>query len=155
MYHLKFIPTFFSFFTKPNGSNLKPTDRNWVGAWWISYVIGSALVLVPVLPLLGFSREFPDTAEVTRKKREFTDTIGRDLTLLKHDLRSMAPAFMKLLKNKPFMLYNFSAAFELLTISGFSTFLPKYLETQFHVTSSKAALYVGFAILPGALFLFF
>ena len=112
-------------------------------------------MLVPILPLLGFSREFPDTAEVTRKKREFKDTIGRDLNLLKHDLRSMAPALVKLLKNKPFMLYTFSTAFELLTISGFSTFLPKYLETQFHVTSSKAALYVGFAILPGTFVFFF
>ena len=106
-------------------------------------------MLVPILPLLGFAREFPDTQEVIRDKRKHADTIRRDGTIKELNLRNMIPAFARLLKNAPFMLYVFSTAFEVLTISGFSTFLPKYLETEFHVTSSQAALYVGFAILPG------
>ena len=54
-----------------------PGDTGWVGAWWLGYLIGAALCLLPVIPMLGFPREFPDTDAVRQKKRELEDS-GRE-----------------------------------------------------------------------------
>ena len=101
--------------------------------------------------MLGFASEFPNTWRVIEAKNKHADTIRKDKDL-KHNIKDFIPAFKKLLSNAPFMCLILSNAIEMLTISGFSVFLPKYLETQFYLTASSAAAYVGFAILPGKLF---
>ena len=53
----------------------KPTDQQWVGAWWVGILIGAGLLLIPVIPMLGLSRIFPDTELVREKKRELADTM--------------------------------------------------------------------------------
>ena len=86
------------------------------------------------------------------EKRKFKDVItkrGDDEENLKYKLKNLIPAIIRLLKNSAFFCFVLSTALELLTISGFSIFLPKVLETQFHLIPSKAGMYVGFAILPG------
>ena len=54
---------------------MTPGDAGWVGAWWLGYLIGAALCLLPVIPMLGFPREFPDTDAVRQKKRELEDSV--------------------------------------------------------------------------------
>ena len=55
---------------------MTPEDTGWVGAWWLGYLIGAALCLLPVVPMLGFPSEFPDTdAAVRQKKRELEDSV--------------------------------------------------------------------------------
>ena len=134
---------------QPAGSNLTPTDRNWVGAWWIGFLLGAGLLLLPVVPLLGFGKQFPNAKQVQESKKECEDTI-EERDDLKHDFRSAWPATKALLKNAPFLLICLASASESLAIGGFSTFIPKLIETQFHFTSSNAALYTGFIVIPGA-----
>ena len=38
-------------------------------------MIGAGLLLIPVIPMLGLSRIFPDTELVREKKRELADTM--------------------------------------------------------------------------------
>ena len=67
---------------QPKGSSLTPDDTGWVGAWWLGYLIGAALCLLPVIPMLGFPREFPDTDAVRQKKRELEDSV-KVITVIK------------------------------------------------------------------------
>ena len=53
------------------------------------------------------------------------------------------PAIVALMKNGPYMCISLAIAAEALAIGGFSTFIPKFIETQFNITASRAALYTG------------
>jgi len=134
--------------TQPANSSLTPNDRNWVGAWWIGFLVGAILLLIPVIPMLGFPRLFPNNKIVKKNKIDLEDTVEEN-DRLKHDLGSLWPATKGLLTNPSFLFICLASASESLTIGGFSTFLPKFVETQFHVTSSNAALYTGLIVIPG------
>lgn len=138
---------YFLFFQPPN-SSLSPNDGNWVGAWWIGYLVGAALLLLPVVPMLGFPKLFPNAKKIKSKKLEYDDTIEENKDL-RHDLGSLPRAVKGLVCNAPYMFICLSSAAESLTIGGFSTFLPKFVQTQFHFTSSDAAFYTGLIVIPG------
>jgi hypothetical protein len=52
--------------------------------------------------------------------------------------------------NKVFMIITVAYCFEINIISGFMTFLPKYIEHQFSVGNSLANIYTGGIAIPGA-----
>lgn len=127
---------------------MTPEDTNWVGAWWLGYLIGAGLLLLPVIPLLGFPKEFPDAEILRAHKKELEDTIEEDQDL-KHDLKSVWPATKALFRNPPYIFISLASAAESLAIGGFSTFIPKFVQTQFHFTASDSALYTGIIVIPG------
>jgi len=55
-----------------------------------------------------------------------------------------------LLRNPSYMFITLAISAESLAIGGFSTFIPKFVETQFNFTASNAALYTGIMGIPGA-----
>ncbi len=56
----------------------------------------------------------------------------------------MFPKVMcSLLRNAPFVFTMLAGATEGVLTSGFATFVPKYIQNKFGVTSSLAALYTG------------
>uniref|UniRef100_A0A7M5XGD7 Solute carrier organic anion transporter family member n=1 Tax=Clytia hemisphaerica TaxID=252671 RepID=A0A7M5XGD7_9CNID len=134
---------------QPANSNLTPEDRNWVGAWWIGYLVGAVIMLLPAAPMLGFPKLFPNAEKVKQAKSELEDTIEEDKNL-NHNFKSVWPATKSLLKNIPFVCICLASATESLAIGGFSTFFSKFVETQFHVTSGSSSLYSGVIIIPGA-----
>lgn len=125
--------------------SLTPLDPNWVGAWWLGFLIGAGLLLVPVIPMLGLPRLFPDTDELRTKKRATPDYVPKN-----HELKLGWPAMKALLQNPSYMFITLAISAESLAIGGFSTFIPKFVETQFNFTASKAALYTGIMGIPGA-----
>lgn len=98
--------------------------------------------------MLGFSRTFKNTESVREKKLNLSDAVEEDKNL-QHDLKSAWPATKALFKNTTFIFICLGGASETLAISGFSVFVSKFIETQFHYTSSNASLYTGIIILPG------
>jgi len=44
------------------------------------------------------------------------------------------------------MLLNVATVFEMVIVTGFITFVPKYIETQFDTKTSQANLYTGWRI---------
>ena len=60
-----------------------------------------------------------------------------------HYFTEFPRAVMKLLRNPVYMLLNLASVFEMVIVTGFITFVPKYLETQFGLRTSQANLYTG------------
>ena len=56
----------------------------------------------------------------------------------------------KLLTNKIYLVTCLGACMELIIVSGFIVFLPKYLETQFNLSKSMASMFTGGIAIPGA-----
>ena len=120
-----------------------------MGAWWIGFLVGAALLLIPIVPLLGFPKQFPNTDEI-RLSRATSDDSVPEKDNLKHDLKSVVPATKSLLLNRTFVFICLSNAGETLAVGGFATFLPKFIETQFNFSTANAALYTGCIVIPGA-----
>ncbi len=59
-------------------------------------------------------------------------------------------AIKNLIVNKVFLLVTFAFCCEITIISGFMTFLPKYIEHQFGLDNSMANIYTGGIAIPGA-----
>lgn len=98
--------------------------------------------------MLGFPRLFPNTQAVRERKKELEDTVEVDKNL-NHDFKSVWPATLALLKNPTYLCICLAISSESLAIGGFSTFIPKFIETQFHFTASNSALYTGLIVIPG------
>jgi len=54
----------------PMPTDITPQDRNWVGAWWIPFLIFGPLVFLLGIPLLGFPKKLPFLA-----KKEHTEAL--------------------------------------------------------------------------------
>jgi len=103
--------------------------------------------------MLGFPRIFPNAEKVRAQKSELEDTIEEDKKL-NHDFKSVWPAVKGLLKNVPFVCICLASASESLAVGGFSTFLSKFVETQFHFTAGRSSLYSGIIVIPGNFFFY-
>lgn len=110
---------------------------------------GFALFLLVCLPMLGFPQEFKSTEQRRSEKLSLEDTVIEEKP---HEIKwkSLWPAAKALLTNKCFMFISLAVTTEGLTTGGFSTFVPKFFESQFYVTASTAAFYTGIAVVPGA-----
>jgi organic anion transporter 3A len=66
------------------------------------------------------------------------------------DIKDIPRSTWKLLTNKIYLVTCFGACMELIIVSGFIVFLPKYLETQFNLSKSMASMFTGGIAIPGA-----
>ncbi|XP_019622912.1 PREDICTED: solute carrier organic anion transporter family member 4A1-like [Branchiostoma belcheri] len=137
-----------------NGSELTPGDLRWVGAWWIPFVITAVLGWVLAVPLLGYAKELPGTAEIREKKISQADVRGGEKIAANPDFgkswRDFPSALKLLLCNPTFMFLCLAGATESFLVGGFSTFGPKYVENQYNRSPGSAAILSGAAIVPGA-----
>ena len=58
-------------------------------------------------------------------------------------LKSLPGVVMTLLKNPPFLFTTMGGVCDFFIGSGVATFLPKFLQNNFHVSSSQAGIYSG------------
>eukprot|EP00058_Branchiostoma_floridae_P012427 XP_002597915.1 hypothetical protein BRAFLDRAFT_128444 [Branchiostoma floridae] len=137
-----------------DGSELTPADLRWVGAWWIPFVISAVLGWVLAVPLLGYAKEFPGTAEIRAKKISQAHKRGGEQIASNPDFgkswRDFPAALKLLLCNPTFMLLCLSGATESFLVAAFSTFGPKYVENQYNLSSGRASILSGAVIVPGA-----
>jgi organic anion transporter 3A len=66
------------------------------------------------------------------------------------DIKDIPRSIWKLLTNKIYIITCMGACMELIIVSGFIVFLPKYLETQFNLDKSTASMFTGGIAIPGA-----
>ena len=66
------------------------------------------------------------------------------------DIKDIPRSTWNLLTNKIYMVTCMGACMELIIVSGFIVFLPKYLETQFNLGKSEASMFTGGIAIPGA-----
>ena len=66
------------------------------------------------------------------------------------DIKDIPRSMWKLLTNKIYIVTCLGACMELIIVSGFIVFLPKYLETQFNLSKSMASMFTGGIAIPGA-----
>ncbi|OWF53434.1 solute carrier organic anion transporter family member 4A1-like [Mizuhopecten yessoensis] len=138
--------------------NLNANSSQYVGAWWIGYLIGGVLAIVVAIPLAGFPKSLPDSAQFKHEKDkevhangDVEENIDSSTKGKKLDLMNLVQSLKILFLNPMFVCMLFVTITSGFLLAGFATFLPKFFEIQFGLSSSSAALYVGAsAICAGA-----
>lgn len=135
--------------------SMAPAGPRYVGAWWIGFLVSAALAFIVAVPLCGFPSNLPGTSkfraeqgtEVYKTKRRPSEPEyepGKKKLFVARIFTSLRV----LLLNPTFMFLNLAAACEGNVLAGFATFTPKFIQEQFSIPSSTAAMFVGFAAIP-------
>ncbi|XP_055844651.1 solute carrier organic anion transporter family member 74D [Episyrphus balteatus] len=116
------------------------TDPRWIGAWWLGPVIIGSLMMLASLAMFSFpkqlrGRRLPDAASEKSALSEPEE---------KPRLRDFPKTVRRQLSNDILMFRTAASVFHLLPIAGLTTFLPKYLETQFRLPAADANLIAAF-----------
>ncbi|KAH3709196.1 hypothetical protein DPMN_068658 [Dreissena polymorpha] len=135
--------------------NIDKTDPRWVGAWWLAFFITMTTFWLIVVPLSLYGSELPSSqairaTRISQMHNGEHDASGGHGKNKRLPIKMFPKVMCSLLRNAPFVFTMLAGATEGVLTSGFATFVPKYIQNKFGVTSSLAALYTGAAAVPGA-----
>ncbi|XP_067885866.1 solute carrier organic anion transporter family member 4C1-like isoform X2 [Heterodontus francisci] len=134
--------------------SLMPDDPRWLGAWWIGFLFCWILAWCMVLPLSCFPKHLPGTAKVQLQKISQAHSYKSAKTYTRNNFGESFQDFfvvlLMMLRNVVFFSLTLASSTEALVITGFVTFMPKFIENQFGQTASLAATLGGAVLIPGA-----
>uniref|UniRef100_A0A8C4DML7 Solute carrier organic anion transporter family member n=1 Tax=Dicentrarchus labrax TaxID=13489 RepID=A0A8C4DML7_DICLA len=122
---------------------ITPKDARWVGAWWMGFMVSSALLLISSIPFWFLPRSLPKQ-EGDKDRREnldgTEDALNNNHNLKLTDIRLLGtPAYFLLLCGSILKFNSFIGLF---------TFKAKYMEQQFGQSASRANFLIGVLNLP-------
>ena len=142
---------------------LKTSGETWVGAWWVGFVISwimswlcaLAIFCYPaLLPIntASFNNISPNIQSGSDSNRNFNGTTQAYPNLPTNRSRNILVeiplSILSLLKNPTYLFISIAEAFDALSITGLSTFIPKFVEQQYGYTAGNAALLFGIIVTP-------
>ncbi|CAF94544.1 unnamed protein product, partial [Tetraodon nigroviridis] len=151
--------------------DITPDDPRWIGAWWGGFLLCGALLFLSALFMFGFPQALderqlgggggeseqamlpPSLAPEGPAPGRRGSVLGSDadagLSVCEH-LRVIPRVTRHLLSNPVFSCITLAACMEIAVVAGFAAFLGKYLEQQFHLTTSSANQLLGMTAIPCA-----
>ncbi|XP_049727441.1 solute carrier organic anion transporter family member 4C1 [Elephas maximus indicus] len=136
-------------------AGINEDDPRWLGAWWIGFLLAWLFAWSLIIPFSCFPKYLPGTAEIQAGKISQAHQ-GKSSFIQKADenfgksFKDLPAALKNLMRNTVFMCLVLSTTSEALITTGFATFLPKFIENQFGLSSSFAATLGGAVLIPGA-----
>ncbi|KXJ27791.1 solute carrier organic anion transporter family member 4C1 [Exaiptasia diaphana] len=132
-------------------TKLTPQNEEWIGAWWLGFLVSMVMAMLWSVFLIGFPKEFPGT-----KKLRKLNLIGNSDHPTVHDfgyvqLKDLPKASKALFTNIPYMSTTLGVCIEGFIVSSLTAFMPKVIEQQFSYTASMVSLVLGVVVVPGAL----
>ena len=149
---------FLSLFVDPfTPTTLTSRDPQWVGAWWIGFVVTGVLSIILSLQFFLYPRRLKGSEEYDRLRKEQQPVQNQGISFQDdHDIPVVTlikeyPFYVfRILKNLTFLFVTMGTAAGAFTLAGIISFLPKYLENQFSVTPSIASYMIGGISIPSA-----
>uniref|UniRef100_A0A8C0U6Z2 Solute carrier organic anion transporter family member n=1 Tax=Cyanistes caeruleus TaxID=156563 RepID=A0A8C0U6Z2_CYACU len=129
---------------------ISPKDVQWVGAWWLGYLIAGVIsVLAPE------SRKDSNTSsEHSKFIEESKDqhTSYWQQAKLAEMAKEFLPSLKNLFGNPVYILYLCASIIQFNSLIGMVTYKPKYIEQQYGQTSSKTNFVIGLINIPAVAF---
>lgn len=136
--------------------DMKSSDPQWIGNWWIGFLVGGILTVVTSIPILCLPKHLPNTRHIR---------LNRDLEVhgskAKHDqddttsISKINNAFKEMLdvcRNPTYLLVTCAFAAEMALLSAFVVFGAKYFENVFGLSKESASIFFGsLTVVGGAL----
>ncbi|XP_075928999.1 solute carrier organic anion transporter family member 1C1-like isoform X1 [Petromyzon marinus] len=152
--------------------SLHVQDERWVGAWWLGFLVAGALSLLASLPFWAFPRNLPREKE-PRRSSEMNSMPVKEILLTSGDKDECATDFPRrgshssTLSTSPTSLIRgvtaslhgvlcqplvvallVSQVLQVMSLVGFVTFKPKFMEEQFGKTAAEANMFMGAVNVP-------
>ncbi|KAK3850220.1 hypothetical protein Pcinc_043064 [Petrolisthes cinctipes] len=144
---------------------VEPVSDLWLGAWWIGFLLSGTISVLISWPIMAFPALLPGAKAIKATRVSEAHNSGQTL---QHShtssssssrgiggggggfgrLRDLPQAVRVLAVNPTFLALSLAGATEGILLAGFATFTPKFLENQFSMPASLAALIVGFVAVP-------
>ena len=148
------------------------SSQMWVGAWWLGFVIAWIMAwtcalfifcypaVLPTNPIASNKLSPANQAEPEAYGSVETREAHSDDPYVLHDdeqtntktyssvFKEILLSILSLLKNPTYMFISIGGGFDGLTISGLSTFVPKFIQVQYGYTAGFAALLTGILATP-------
>ncbi|KAB1254572.1 Solute carrier organic anion transporter family member 1C1 [Camelus dromedarius] len=134
---------------------ITPKDPQWVGAWWLGYLIAGTVSLLAAVPFwcLPKSLPRPQSREHSNSSSEKSKFIMDDHTDCRTPLggkakimemaRDFLPSLKSLFGNPVYFLYLCASTVQFNSLFGMVTYKPKYIEQQYGQSSSEANFVIG------------
>ncbi|XP_058511640.1 solute carrier organic anion transporter family member 1C1 [Ochotona princeps] len=139
---------------------ITPKDPQWVGAWWLGYLIAGILSLLAAVPFWCLPKSPPgpqskeESSSCCEKSRFIVDdqanyqaAHGERAKMLEM-ARDFLPCLKNLLGNPVYFLYLCASTVQFNSLFGMVTYKPKYIEQQYGQSSSKANFVIGLINIP-------
>uniref|UniRef100_A0A2P2I6E8 Solute carrier organic anion transporter family member 4A1-like n=1 Tax=Hirondellea gigas TaxID=1518452 RepID=A0A2P2I6E8_9CRUS len=160
-----------TFFIPDSQITIERTHPRWIGMWWAGFLIGSVALFILSIPFIMFPKKLVKEREKVRlaekksienvkghkRSKSETSTCSRlsktslaSRRMYGRDVRDIPACLFKLILNPIYFMTCLAACMELIIVSGFIVFLPKYLETQFSLSNVQASVFTGGVAIPGA-----
>ena len=127
---------------------LEESHPAYVGVWWLSFVLfGGISILISILFFM-FPKKYSNS-DIIQRERIRLASIQRKKEVKEEDLnirvklKELPKHIVNLLRRMPFLFVTLAASLQALVVSIVVSFAPKYVETQFGVTSSVGSLISG------------
>jgi len=137
-------------------SSLK-NDQNWIGAWWIGFLISGILSVVVSVPIFMLPKTLKNgkrhrasrAQEMQANKKALEISNNQDFGKSFKDV----PHSIKVLMSNPvYVFVVLSYCSDGMFINGLATFGPKYIESIFDIKPSMAGVYFGCVSIVGGVF---
>ena len=130
--------------------HLTPESPQWIGAWWLGYVIGAAFLILTCVILLGFPREFSTSREMREKYINEGSLPTKD-GKIKENFKDIIPATWQLLRNPVFIFNALALTASTFFAGALVPFISKLLYLKFDINPAKAGMMIGITIIPGSI----
>uniref|UniRef100_A0A673BIE7 Solute carrier organic anion transporter family member n=1 Tax=Sphaeramia orbicularis TaxID=375764 RepID=A0A673BIE7_9TELE len=122
---------------------ITPKDARWVGAWWMGFLVSSALLLISSIPFWFLPRSLPKQEEDKDKLK----CVKSGIFTTFHST-GFFPSLKRLLGNPTYFLLLCGSILKFNSFIGLLTFKAKYMEQQFGQSASRANFLIGVLNLP-------
>ncbi|XP_072530304.1 solute carrier organic anion transporter family member 1C1 [Salminus brasiliensis] len=134
---------------------ITPKDARWVGAWWLGFMVSSAIMLMASVPFWFLPRSLPKQDEEPRENpslclanQEYATHPATPATKLVDIAKGFLPSLKKLLGTPAYLLLLCANVLNYNSLIGLITFKAKYMEQQFGQSASRANFLIGVLNLP-------
>ncbi|XP_033104017.1 solute carrier organic anion transporter family member 4C1-like [Anneissia japonica] len=143
---------------KNSSSTPASSSADWMGAWWLGFVISAIFCFMSAIPMSCFPAHLPGYDEISKEKLEAARSKGEyDEVILvsRTDFgkwNDLPSATWNLLKNGTYRYLTLGACCQSMVLLGITVFLAKFLEVMFLLSPGTAGSVTGlFGTIFGAL----
>ncbi|XP_071752100.2 solute carrier organic anion transporter family member 1C1 [Centroberyx gerrardi] len=135
---------------------ISPRDARWVGAWWMGFLVSSAILFLAGIPFWLMPRMLPKQGGEEDKSSPNHETLDGTEDALNNThnakltdiAKGFLPSLKRLLGTPTYFLLLCASVLKFNSFIGLFTFKAKYMEQQFGQSASRANFLIGVLNLP-------
>ncbi|XP_033918862.1 solute carrier organic anion transporter family member 1C1 isoform X1 [Melopsittacus undulatus] len=139
-------------------------DVQWVGAWWLGYLLAGMISVLAGIPFWFLPKHLPKPegrkdSSTSSEQSEFITEDNKDhqksyqqQVKIAEMAEDFLPSLKNLLGNPVYILYLCASIIQFNSLIGMVTYKPKYIEQQYAQTSSKTNFVIGLINIPAVAF---